>query len=136
MQCLINFNQIFVPKMKGMILIMSSIIWKDKKRTIFGLPISFTKYILTEEKLVIDKGFFSKTQEEVRLYRMTDFSVRQSLFDRFFNVGRINISSSDNTQGEFTLMGVKKPYVVKEILSDYVEKEREKKGIVTNEFLK
>ena len=115
---------------------MSSIIWKDKKRTIFGLPISFTKYILTEEKLVIDKGFFSKTQEEVRLYRMTDFSVRQSLFDRFFNVGRINISSSDNTQGEFTLMGVKKPYVVKEILSDYVEKEREKKGIVTNEFLK
>lgn len=115
---------------------MGNIIWKDRKRTIFGLPISFTKYTLTEEKLVIDKGFFSKTQEEVRLYRMTDFSVRQSFFDRFFNIGKINISSSDNTQGEFSLLGVKKPYVIKEILSDYVEKEREKKGIVTNEFLK
>ena len=115
---------------------MSNIIWKDRKRTIFGLPISFTKYTLTEEKLVIDKGFFTKIQEEVRLYRMTDFSVRQSFFDRFFNVGKINISSSDNTQGEFSLLGVKKPYVIKEILSDYVEKEREKKGIVTNEFLK
>lgn len=115
---------------------MGNIIWKDRKRTIFGLPISFTKYTLTEEKLVIDKGFFNKIQEEVRLYRMTDFSVRQSFFERFFNVGRINISSSDNTQGEFSLLGVKKPYVIKEILSDYVEKEREKKGIVTNEFLK
>jgi len=115
---------------------MGNIIWKDRKRTIFGLPISFTKYTLTEEKLVIDTGFFTKIQEEVRLYRMTDFSIKQTIFDRIFNVGRINISSSDNTQGEFTLLGVKKPYVVKEILSDYVEKEREKKGIVTNEFLK
>lgn len=115
---------------------MGNIIWKDRKRTIFGLPISFTKYTLTEEKLVIDKGFFNKIQEEVRLYRMTDFSVRQSFCERLFNVGRINISSSDNTQGEFSLLGVKKPYVIKEILSDYVEKEREKKGIVTNEFLK
>lgn len=115
---------------------MSNIIWKDKKRTIFGLPISFTKYTLTEEKLVIDKGFLNKIQEEVRLYRMTDFSVRQSFWERLFNVGKINISSSDNTQGEFSLLGVKKPYVIKEILSDYVEKEREKKGIVTNEFLK
>ena len=111
---------------------MGNIIWKDRKRTIFGLPISFTKYTLTEEKLVIDTGFFTKIQEEVRLYRMTDFSIKQTIFDRIFNVGRINISSSDNTQGEFTLLGVKKPYVVKEILSDYVEKEREKKGIVTN----
>ena len=115
---------------------MGNIIWKYRKRTIFGLPISFTKYTLTEEKLVIDTGFFTKIQEEVRLYRMTDFSIKQTIFDRIFNVGRINISSSDNTQGEFTLFGVKKPYVVKEILSDYVEKEREKKGIVTNEFLK
>ena len=34
---------------------MSNIIWKDRKRPIFGLPLSFTKYILTEEKLIINK---------------------------------------------------------------------------------
>ena len=28
-------------------------VWTDKKRTLFGLPISFTRYILTEEKLRI-----------------------------------------------------------------------------------
>ena len=52
---------------------MSNTIWKDRKRPIFGLPLSFTKYILTEEKLIINTGFLVKTEEEIRLYRMTDF---------------------------------------------------------------
>ena len=115
---------------------MSNVVWKDRKRPIFGLPISFTKYSVTEEKLIINTGFFSKTEEEIRLYRMTDFSVKQSLLQRIFGVGNIKISSSDNMQGEFTISEIKKPYIVKEMLSDMVEKERQKKGIVTNEFLK
>lgn len=61
---------------------MSNLLWKDKKRTIFGLPLSFTKYTLTEEKLIINTGFLSKTEEEIRLYRMTDFAVKQNLFQR------------------------------------------------------
>ena len=39
-------------------------------------------------------------------------------------------------QGEFTIREIKKPYDVKEMLSDMVEKKKKKKGIVTNEFLK
>ena len=115
---------------------MSNIVWKDRKRPIFGLPLSFTKYMLTDEKLIIDTGILSRRQEEIRLYRITDFSVTQKLFQRLFGVGNIHISSSDNTQGEFTIFEIKKEYEVKELLSDMVEKEREKKGIVTNEFLK
>ena len=115
---------------------MANVVWKDKKRPIFGLPLSFTKYTLTDEKLLIDTGVISRNQEEIRLYRITDFSVKQTLFQRLFGVGNILISSSDNTQGEFIIYKIKKPYVIKELLSDMVEKEREKKGIVTNEFLK
>ena len=115
---------------------MSNVIWQDRKRPIFGLPLSFTKYILTDEKLIINFGFFSKTEEEIRLYRMTDFSVKQNLIQRLFRVGNIKISSSDNMQGEFTVCDIKRPYEIKELLSDMVEKERQKKGIVTNEFLK
>ena len=115
---------------------MNNIIWEDKKRPIIGLPISFTKYRLTDEKLIMDTGFLSRNQEEIRLYRITDFSVRQSLLQRMFGIGNIHISSSDNTQGEFTIYEVKNPYNVKDLLSDMVEKVRDKKGIVTNEFLK
>ena len=114
----------------------TNIIWSDRKRPIFGLPLSFTKYILTDEKLLVDTGFLSRTQEEIRLYRITDFSVKQKFFQRIFGVGNIYISSSDNTQGEFVIKDIKKPYDIKELLSDMVENERVKKGIVTNEFLK
>ena len=115
---------------------MSNILWKDTKRPLFGLPLSFTKYSLTEEKLIINKGFLSKTEDEIRLYRITDFAVKQKFFQRIFGVGDIIISSSDNMQGEFTVYDIKKPYDIKNLLSDMVEKERQKKGIVTNEFLK
>ena len=115
---------------------MSNLIWKDRKRTIFGLPISFTKYQLTEEKLLIDTGFIARNQEEIRLYRMTDFAVKQRFWQRIFGIGNILISSSDDMQGQFVVHNIKKPYKVKDLLSDMVEKERERKGIVTNEFLK
>ena len=39
------------------------IIWKDRKRTIFGLPWTFTVYKLTGEKILIDTGFLNQTQE-------------------------------------------------------------------------
>ncbi len=115
---------------------MANIIWTDRKRPLFGLPLSFTKYSLTEEKLLIDTGVLSKNQEEIRLYRITDFSVRQSLLQRIFGVGDILVSSSDNLQHEFVIREVKKPYDIKEMLSEMVERERTNKGIVTNEFLK
>ena len=48
------------------------IIWKDRKRTIFGLPWTFTVYKLTGEKILIDTGFFNQREEEVMLFRITE----------------------------------------------------------------
>ena len=42
-------------------------IWKDRKRTFLGLPWSFTKYKLTEDRLFIETGFFNSIENEVRL---------------------------------------------------------------------
>ena len=44
-----------------------SILWKDRKRIVFGLPWTFTRYTLTEEKLLIETGLLNKREEEVRL---------------------------------------------------------------------
>lgn len=116
--------------------IKSEIIWQDKKRPLWGLPISFTKYTLTNEKLLIDSGVFARRQEEVRLYRIVDFSVRQKFFQRLFKVGNIEISSSDNSQEDFTLYEVKNPYKVKDLISNLVEKERTSKNIISGEILR
>ena len=48
--------------------------WQDRKRRMFGLPWSFTKYKLTDDKLIISTGIFSINEEEIRLYRIMDCS--------------------------------------------------------------
>ena len=55
------------------------VVWQDRKRIIFGLPWTFTKYVLTKEKLLIQTGILSTKEEEVRLYRIMDVTLRRSL---------------------------------------------------------
>ena len=59
-------------------------VWKDRKRTFLGLPLSFTVYKLTEEKLMIETGCFSKKEEEIRLYRIMDMTLNRPFGQRLF----------------------------------------------------
>ena len=43
------------------------LLWKDKKRTLFGLPLSVTHYELDAERLIIRTGLFTQVEDEVRL---------------------------------------------------------------------
>ena len=103
-------------------------VWKDRKRTIFGLPWTFTKYILTDEKLLIIKGLIHQTEEEIRLYRILDMSLTRTLFQRIDGVGTIHCCSSDKTASEFDIIRIKNPREVT-ILSDLVEKQRVAHGV-------
>ena len=114
---------------------MKEIIWKDRKRTIFGLPLSFTKYELTSEKLTIQTGFFNIKQEEVRLYRIMDVTLNRKLGQRIFGVGTIHCCSADKSTPEFDIKSVKKSKEVKELLSDAIEKERAKKCVSSREYM-
>ena len=66
------------------------IMWSDRKRTFLGLPWSFTKYTLTEEKLLIQTGIFSLKEEDIQLYRITDLTLYRSFWQRLFNIGTIH----------------------------------------------
>jgi len=112
-----------------------SIIWKDRKRPIFGLPLSFTRYKLTEEKLLINTGLFSIKEEEIQLYRIMDVTLKCTLLQRLFNVGTIHCCSGDKTTPEFDIKDVKNPSTVKELLSKNIEIQRDKKRIAGREFL-
>lgn len=113
---------------------MTDIIWKDRKRPIFGLPLSFTKYSLSSERLFIQTGLFNIVENEVRLYRILDVQLVLPFFQRLFGVGNIVVHSSDKTLGNFTITKVKNPREVKEKLSELVEKERVEKRVGTREF--
>ena len=110
-------------------------IWSDRKRTLFGLPLSFTKYCLTEDRLFIEKGFFNKSEDEVRLYRILDLTLNRSFGQRIFGVGTINCYSADKSMNEFDILSVKRSKDVKEMLSGLVEKQRDLKHVTNREFM-
>ncbi len=113
----------------------NNVVWKDRKRTLFGLPWSFTRYSLTEEKLIIDTGFFNRVEDEIRLYRILDITLRRSFWERLFGVGTIHCCSGDKSRGDFDILHIKHPRDVKEMLSEMVEKERMERRVGTREFI-
>ena len=110
-------------------------LWKDRKRTIFGLPFSFTVYAFDKERFYINRGFLTLSSDEVRLYRIMDLSLRQSLGQRICGVGTIKCDSADKTLKNFEIKNIKKPREVMEQLSELVEAERERKRVSSREYL-
>ncbi len=110
------------------------ILWKDKKRTLFGLPLSFTTYSFDEERLFIQEGFLSVKEDEVRLYRIMDLTLKRSFWQRIFGVGSIECCSADKSMGDFVIKSVKNSKEVKEQLSQLVEKQRDLKRVTGREY--
>ena len=109
--------------------------WSDRKRIIFGLPWTFTKYAATDEKLIIKSGILNIKEEEIRLYRVMDLTLHRTLFQRFWGAGTIHVNSADKSTPEFDIMSIKNPEMVKNMLSDMVEEERAKKRVAGREFM-
>lgn len=114
---------------------MADVVWKDRKRIIFGLPWTFTRYSLTQDKLVIDTGFISRKEDEVRLYRILDISLDRPLSQRIWGLGSIRLNTADKTLPEVMIKRIKHAKSVKDMLSDMVEKERDEKRIAAREFM-
>ena len=96
------------------------ILWSDRKRY-FGLPISFTKYEISEDRLFQTTGFLNLKYEEILLYRVRDLELSRSFGQRIFGVGTIKVSSSDKSNSELYIINVKEPAAVKELIHQQVE---------------
>ncbi len=96
-------------------------IWHDRKR-ILGLPISFTRYALSEDRLFLKRGVINVKQDEIVLYRVRDLRVSVSLWQRLFGVGTVPVISTDKSIPELTLKNIRQPNEVKELIHEYVEK--------------
>ncbi len=114
----------------------NEILWRARKRwTFLGLPWTFTVYRLTKDRLLIKTGFFTTKEDEVRLYRILDISLKRTLIQKIFGLGTIQCHSSDKTMGHFDIINVKRSYDVKNLLSDLIEKERMEKRVSNREFI-
>ncbi len=70
-------------------------LWTDKKRTLFGLPLSFTRYYLTESRLITRVGLLTVVEDELDIYRINDKKMELPLGQRLFGCGTIILFSKD-----------------------------------------
>lgn len=113
----------------------TNFIWKERKRNALGLPWTYTKYALTDDRLFITSGLLKTVEDEVRLYRIMDLSLSQTLSQKIFGIGTILVSSADKSMRDFEIKNIKKPRDVKEQLSKLVEENRDKKRVTNREFM-
>ena len=113
----------------------TNFIRKERKRNALGLPWTFTKYALTDDRLFITSGLLKTVEDEVRLYRIMDLSLSQTLSQKIFGIGTILVSSADKSMRDFEIKNIKKPRDVKEQLSKLVEENRDKKRVTNREFM-
>jgi hypothetical protein len=110
-------------------------IWEDRKRNFMGLPWSFTKYALDDQRFYLERGFLSTRYDEVRLYRMTDVVLTRSLFQKIFSIGTLKIDSSDKSLGNFKIENIKDSEKTKELFSRKIEQERKANRVYTRESI-
>ena len=108
--------------------------WSDRSR-IFGLPITFTKYSMSDDRIFCEKGLLNMKFEEILLYRVRDISMKITLGQRIFGVGSILLQSSDKTAPVLEIKNVKHPRQVKEMIHQQVEQVKEQRRMRTMEFV-
>lgn len=109
-------------------------IWKDRKR-FMGMPLSFTRYALSEDRLFLSQGFFSIKDEEVLLYRVRDINTRRTLWQRMFGMGTVTVVSADKSMPTLELKNIKNPLDVKELLHEKVEEMKMKRRVRLGEVI-
>lgn len=109
-------------------------LWKDRKR-VCGLPITFTRYFLSEDRLFLEKGLLNLRQDEILLYRVRDIGLSITLGQRIFGVGSVKVLSSDKSLPELVLKNIKQPREVKEMIHRQVEEAKAKRRMRVGELL-
>ena len=109
-------------------------LWKDRQRY-FGLPWSFTRYMLSEDRLFISVGFLNIKDDEILLYRVRDIDTNRTLWQRLFGVGTVTVMSSDKTMPTLVLKNVKDPVFVKELIHKQVEEMKIKRRVRFGEIM-
>lgn len=105
------------------------IIWKERKR-IMGLPISFIVYSLSKDRLFTDKGFLTKSEEQLYLYMVKDITLKRSMLQRIFGLGTVILYTSDPTEPQVLIENIPNSKDVKEIINEEVMKQKKERNVV------
>ena len=72
------------------------------------------RYRLTNQRLTVESGLFSKRVDDIDLRTLQDVTLEQSPTERMLGIGRLDIVSSDHSRPRLVLIGIRDPRDVRE----------------------
>jgi len=83
------------------------------------------KYTITNRRVFVRHGLVSVQEQTARLERVQDVTLRQTLFDRLFGVGRLDIDTAGSEGGALEFKALIEPTHVREVLDAAVRQEQQ-----------
>jgi uncharacterized membrane protein YdbT with pleckstrin-like domain len=92
-------------------------------------------YRITNERIVIESGVFSKRIEQVDLYRITDYVVERPFSQRLLGTGNILLEAMDRTTPQIRIDAIKTDVMaLYEQLRLSTEQEKRRRGVRVVDF--
>jgi uncharacterized membrane protein YdbT with pleckstrin-like domain len=100
------------------------------------IQIKTVSWTLTTERLFWQKGVFSRTVQNLELYRIKDVSLRKPFLMRLMRRGYVDFVTSDQTEkrDHQSLGAIVRPDDLYAMLRKYVERQRQMKGVREVDF--
>lgn len=103
----------------------------EKKRTaLFGLPLYFTTYTITDDIVNVKEGLFKITENDCYIYKIQDVTLTMTLIERIFKLSTIICHTGDTTNPTLELKHIRNGKLIKEYLLQTSDEERLKRRTI------
>ena len=109
------------------------VIWQDRpaglwQRFLTMIHMNFTKYQITKDELIIQKGFFNRRTNSVELYLLKDPDIKESIYQRLLGIGTLSVKVDTHSGVEgktriFVLRNIRNCDAVRKLLRDNIERD-------------
>jgi uncharacterized membrane protein YdbT with pleckstrin-like domain len=89
---------------------------------------------ITDQRLIDERGVFSKTTDEIELFRVKDIRLEQPFLLRLVGLSNIILMTSDKTHPVFRIPAIRDGKNIKEKLRVAVDIRRDLKGVKETDF--
>ena len=89
-----------------------------------GLPVFWwhaEHLTVTDRRVILRRGLFSKDERQVRLENVLDVRVKQGMFGRLFGHGTLAIETAGSGGTEFVFKGLRHPGKVRDVIMAAVD---------------
>ena len=126
----IQEKQLYIGRPSQILNIVSFILWSWTLLIpiIIYLKTRFTVYEVTDQRIKLKTGILNQEINECELYRVRDYKVVKPFFQRIFGLGRIELVTSDRSNSNINLNGIKDPENLYNLIRTNVETIRRKTG--------